>query len=52
MLVDVEGLVSQRYDLRPGSAVLLRPDRHVCARWRTPQPEAIVAAMRRVLALD
>ncbi|MBL8361673.1 MAG: FAD-dependent oxidoreductase [Rubrivivax sp.] len=51
-LVDVEGLVAQRYDLRPGSAVLLRPDQHVCARWRVPRPEIIAAAMRRVLVLD
>jgi 3-(3-hydroxy-phenyl)propionate hydroxylase len=51
-LVDVDGLVAQRYDLRPGSAVLLRPDEHVCARWRTPGHEAVEAAIRRALALQ
>ena len=34
VLIDAEGLLAQRYDLRPGSAYLFRPDQHVCARWR------------------
>jgi 3-(3-hydroxy-phenyl)propionate hydroxylase len=50
-LVDTQGLLAQRYDLQPGSAVLLRPDQHVCARWRTPSAAAIDAALRRALAL-
>jgi 3-(3-hydroxy-phenyl)propionate hydroxylase len=33
-VVDREGLVAARYDARDGTAVLLRPDQHVCARWR------------------
>jgi 3-(3-hydroxy-phenyl)propionate hydroxylase len=48
--VDVQGRAAQRYDLRPGSAVLLRPDRHVCARWRRPSAQGIAAAVRRALA--
>ncbi|MCW5658326.1 MAG: FAD-dependent oxidoreductase [Burkholderiaceae bacterium] len=50
-LFDVEGLVAQRYDLRAGTAVLLRPDQHVCARWRTLKTEAVAAAIRQALAL-
>ena len=50
-LVDVDGLVARRYDLRPGSVVLLRPDRHVCARWRRPTAAAVQAALQRALAL-
>ncbi len=32
---DVEGLAHRRYDARPGTVYLIRPDQHVCARWRT-----------------
>jgi 3-(3-hydroxy-phenyl)propionate hydroxylase len=49
-LIDAEGLLAQRYDLRPGTVVLLRPDQHVCARWRHPTAAQIEAAMRRALA--
>lgn len=50
--IDAEGCVAQRYDLQPGSAVLLRPDQHVCARWRRPDGDALRAALRRALALS
>ncbi len=50
--IDADGCVAQRYDLQPGSAVLLRPDQHVCARWRRPDGDALRAALRRVLALS
>ncbi len=49
-LSDSQGLASQRYDALPGTLVLLRPDQHVCARWRRPEPQALRAAMRRALA--
>ena len=49
-LVDRHGLAAERYDLRPGSAVLLRPDRHVGARWRVPTAAAIDAAIARAMA--
>ncbi|OWQ93411.1 FAD-dependent oxidoreductase [Roseateles aquatilis] len=47
---DVDGLIRARYDGRPGTVVLLRPDQHVCARWRDPTPASICAAVRRALA--
>jgi 3-(3-hydroxy-phenyl)propionate hydroxylase len=50
-LSDSEGLLAQRYDLKPGTVVLLRPDQHVCARWRHPTPAQIRAALRRAAAL-
>jgi 3-(3-hydroxy-phenyl)propionate hydroxylase len=50
-LVDRDGAVAQRYDLHPGTVVLLRPDGHVCARWRAPTPAQVEAAMRRALAV-
>lgn len=34
MFEDIEGLCAVRYGATPGSFYLLRPDQHVCARWR------------------
>jgi len=48
-LIDRDGDVARRYDLQPGSVVLLRPDAHVCARWRRPTRAQVEAAMRRAL---
>ncbi len=31
---DSEGMVAARYDGRPGTCYLFRPDQHLCARWR------------------
>jgi 3-(3-hydroxy-phenyl)propionate hydroxylase len=50
-LADVDGLVAQRYDLQPGNAVLLRPDHHVCARWRHPDADTVRRAVTRALAI-
>ena len=33
-IIDSDGLIARRYDMQPGTAYLLRPDQHVCARWR------------------
>ena len=49
-LVDRDGDVARRYDLQPGTVVLLRPDTHVCARWRRPARAQVEAGMRRALA--
>ncbi|WP_432729011.1 FAD-dependent oxidoreductase [Variovorax sp. W6] len=43
-------LATQRYDARPGTVYLLRPDQHVCARWRQPSAADIRAAVDRALA--
>jgi 3-(3-hydroxy-phenyl)propionate hydroxylase len=44
---DPQGLVRLRYDLRPGSAYLIRPDQYVAARWREPEGLAIAQALGR-----
>jgi len=44
-----DALLAERYDLRPGSACLLRPDQHVCARWRQPSAALVQAALQRAL---
>ncbi|TPG49527.1 FAD-dependent oxidoreductase [Roseomonas nepalensis] len=44
---DAEGLAARRYDARPGTTYLIRPDQHVCARWRRFDPEAVRAALDR-----
>ncbi len=47
VLVDVKGLAAQRLDAKPGTAYLLRPDQHVCARWRRLDAAAVRAAVAR-----
>ena len=47
VLTDAEGLVRKRYDGRPGTFYLVRPDQHVAARWRRADPRAIGAALER-----
>ena len=42
-----QGPAAERYDARPGTCVLLRPDQHVAARWRTLDISAVRAALRR-----
>lgn len=46
---DLKGRVTERYDLTPGSAYLIRPDQHICARWRQPSVPEVEAAYRRAL---
>jgi len=48
-LVDADGLAAQRYGATPGCAYLLRPDQHVCARWRTPTEAGVRAARARAM---
>ena len=36
-----------RYDAQPGSTYLFRPDQHICARWRTYDEQAVLAAVAR-----
>lgn len=51
-LHDHQGLFARRFDALPGSAWLLRPDQHVCARWRAASAEKVRAARRRALAME
>ena len=50
-IVDAQGILTARYDGRPGSAYLIRPDQHVAARWRQFDPAQVQAALRRALKL-
>ncbi|MFL6682688.1 MAG: FAD-dependent oxidoreductase [Burkholderiaceae bacterium] len=50
-LADTEGLLTRRYDLRPGTVYLLRPDQHVCARWRATEAGDVSRAIRRALGI-
>jgi 3-(3-hydroxy-phenyl)propionate hydroxylase len=49
-LWDRDGLAAARYDARPGSVILIRPDQHVAARWRRFDPAANRAAQARATA--
>ena len=49
-LIDPEGLLAERYDARPGTVYLIRPDQHVAARWRRFDAAVAQAALRRALA--
>ncbi len=47
LLHDVKGLAARRCDGQPGTALLLRPDQHVAARWRQLEPSAVRMALQR-----
>ena len=51
-LIDSEGLLAQRYDGRPGTVYLFRPDQYVAARWRSFDPLRVEAAVRKALAQE
>ena len=44
---DREGKFTQRFDATPGAAYLVRPDQHLCARWRSFDAAAMARAHRR-----
>lgn len=48
---DVQGLAAERYDATPGTVYLIRPDQHVCARWRQIDASALAAARDHALGL-
>ena len=50
-IIDIKGRVAERYDGRPGTTYLIRPDQHVAARWREFDEKAIAAAIARAIAL-
>ena len=46
-------VIANRYLGKEKTAVyLLRPDQHVCGRWRRPERAQVRAALRRALALN
>ncbi|MEY4296072.1 MAG: hypothetical protein RLY82_1760, partial [Pseudomonadota bacterium] len=45
VLMDIDGLIAKRYDMQEGTAYLLRPDQHVCARWRQVTTAKLQAAL-------
>ena len=50
-ILDSEGSFAQRFDPTPGAAYLLRPDQHLCARWRQVDAGKIAAARARALGM-
>lgn len=46
---DTKGVLAARYDARPGTVYLLRPDQHVAARWRAFDEARIRAALKRCI---
>lgn len=51
VLRDVEGLAAARYDATPGTFYLIRPDQHVCARWRHTDADRVESALKRALCV-
>jgi 3-(3-hydroxy-phenyl)propionate hydroxylase len=49
-VTDDQALAAQRLDALPGTAYLVRPDQHVCARWRAPTEVAVREALARATA--
>ena len=49
--IDSAGLAGSRYDAKPGTAYLLRPDGYIAARFRHPNRAALDAALARAAGL-
>lgn len=46
-IIDSQDMLRQRYDAQPGSCYLIRPDQHLCARWRHLDGQAVRAALHK-----
>jgi 3-(3-hydroxy-phenyl)propionate hydroxylase len=46
---DQSGMCAQRFDATPGATYLVRPDQHLCARWRHFDAAAVARARQRAL---
>jgi 3-(3-hydroxy-phenyl)propionate hydroxylase len=46
-LEDTKGRLAERYDGKPGTTYLIRPDQYVAARWRAFDADKIAAALDR-----
>ena len=51
VIIDCDGLLAKRYDARPGTTYLFRPDQHVAARWREFNNKNIQSALHRASLL-
>jgi len=51
VLHDTEGLATTRYDATPGTFYLIRPDQHVCARWRRLDADKVEHALKQALCV-
>ncbi|MFM0273179.1 FAD-dependent oxidoreductase [Paraburkholderia aspalathi] len=49
---DVDGLTAARYDGKPGTFYLIRPDQHVCARRRQLDASFVEGALKRALCVE
>jgi 3-(3-hydroxy-phenyl)propionate hydroxylase len=51
-LEDRDGLLRERYDGKPGTCYLFRPDQHIAARWRRFDADAVRRAIAHATAND
>jgi len=51
ILRDAEGMAAQRYGAQDGAFYLIRPDQHVCARWRHADAPRVERALKRALCV-